>query len=136
MVDFHELSTAELDVLGEAATAWDDVVKRLQAMDSDWDGAVIGKVNAANWTGPAADQARPKLQRVNEQISAAVTEATAIASVFRDAGNDFKAAKSKLDEAVAAAQGDGLTVSSDGTVSWPPADNATRHDQDALQAYN
>ncbi|MFB7617083.1 hypothetical protein, partial [Kitasatospora sp. NPDC056181] len=85
---------------------------------------------------PSADQARPKLQRVNEQLTAAVTEATAIASVFKDAGNDFKAAKAKLDKAVADARGAGLTVTDDGTVSWPPADSATRHDPDASRAYN
>ncbi|GAA2811356.1 hypothetical protein RMN57_20980 [Kitasatospora sp. CM 4170] len=135
MVDFHELSTAKLDVLGTAATAWDDVVKKLQAMDRDWDGEVIGKVNSANWTGPSADAARPKLQRVNEQLTAAVTQATAIASVLRDAGNDFQSAKGKLDKAVADARSGGLTVTSDGTVSWPPADNATRHDPEANQAY-
>lgn len=136
MVDFHELSTAKLDTLGEAATAWDDVVKKLHAMDQDWDSTVVAKVNSANWSGPSADQARPKIQRVNEQITAAVTQATAIAAVFKDAGNDFQAAKAKLDKAVADAKGAGLTVTDDGTVSWPPADNATRHDPEASRAYN
>ncbi|MFJ9951468.1 hypothetical protein [Kitasatospora sp. NPDC091207] len=136
MVDFHELSTAKLDVLGTAATAWEDVVKKLKSMDEDWDSAVIAKVNSANWSGPTADQARPKLQRANEQLTAAVTEATAIASILKDAGNDFQAAKGKLDKAVADARGAGLTVTDDGTVSWPPADSATRHDPDASRAYN
>ncbi|MFJ5119656.1 hypothetical protein [Kitasatospora sp. NPDC088548] len=135
MVDFHELSTAKLDVLGTAASAWEDVVKKLRSMDQDWDNAVIAKVDSANWTGPSADQARPKLQRVNEQLTAAVTEAGAIASILKDAGQDFQAARSRLDKAVADARAAGLTVSDTGTVSWPPADHATRHDPDANQAY-
>ncbi|MFD0275784.1 hypothetical protein ACFVHB_18030 [Kitasatospora sp. NPDC127111] len=135
MVDFHELRTAKLGVLDEAATAWDDVVGKLRAMDQDWDATVIRKVDSAAWNGPSADLARPRLRRVNEQLTAAVTEAGAIASILRDAGNDFRAARSTLDEAVADARAAGLTVTDDGTVSWPPADNATRHDREALQAY-
>ncbi|MGW4897623.1 WXG100 family type VII secretion target [Kitasatospora sp. NPDC004240] len=135
MVDYHELSTAKIESLGTAAGAWDGVVTKLRAMDQEWDTTVIAKVNNSGWSGDAADASRPKLQRTNEQLTAAVTQATAIASILRDAGNDFQAARNRLNKVVADAKSAGLTVSSDGTVSWPPADQATRHDPDANEDY-
>ncbi|MFJ6379993.1 hypothetical protein ACIQI7_08315 [Kitasatospora sp. NPDC092039] len=135
MVDFHELSTADFGVLDAAATAWTTVAQKLQAMDGDWDTTVIAKVNSACWTGAAADQARPGLQRTNEQLTAAVTEANAFASTFKEASTEFKAARTKLEKAVADARTAGLTVTDNGTVSWPPADNATRHDYEAMRDY-
>ncbi|MEU1288756.1 hypothetical protein [Kitasatospora sp. NPDC005856] len=135
MVDFHELSTADFGVLDAAATAWTTVAQKLQAMDGDWDTTVIAKVNSACWSGPAADQARPGLQRTNEQLTAAVTEANAFASTFKEASTEFKAARTKLEKAVADARTAGLTVTDNGTVSWPPADNATRHDYEAMRDY-
>ncbi|MFJ7911886.1 hypothetical protein [Kitasatospora sp. NPDC096204] len=135
MVDFHELSTADFGVLDSAATAWTTVAQKLHALDNDWDSTVIAKVNSACWSGPSADQARPGLQRTNEQLTAAVTEANAFASIFTEASTEFKAAKAKLDKAVASARTAGLTVTDNGTVSWPPADNATRHDYEAMRDY-
>ncbi|MFJ9447747.1 hypothetical protein ACIRRH_38810 [Kitasatospora sp. NPDC101235] len=135
MVDFHELSTADFGVLDTAATAWTTMAQKLKSLDDDWDTTVIAKVDSACWTGPSADQARPGLQRTNEQLTAAVTEANAFASIFTEASTEFKAAKTKLDKAVADARTAGLTVTDNGTVSWPPADNATRHDYEALREY-
>ncbi|WP_316529476.1 hypothetical protein [Kitasatospora brasiliensis] len=135
MVDFHELSTAKFDVLDNAATAWTTVVEKLKSMVLDWRGTVVAKVDAAGWSGPAADQARPSLKRTDNQLLDAITEATAIASIFKDAATSFQAARTKLDKAVADAKVAGLTVTSDGTVSWPPPDAATRHDDEALQDY-
>ncbi|MFE4971004.1 hypothetical protein ACFRAR_02660 [Kitasatospora sp. NPDC056651] len=135
MVDFHELSTADFGVLDTASTAWTNVAVKLQSLDNDWDSTVIAKVNSACWSGPSADQARPGLQRTNEQLTAAVTEANAFASIFKEASAEFKAAKAKLDKSVADARTAGLTVTDTGTVSWPPADNATRHDYEALRDY-
>ncbi|MEV7185849.1 hypothetical protein [Kitasatospora sp. NPDC093102] len=135
MVDFHELSTADFGVLDNAATAWTTMAQKLKSLDDDWDTTVIAKVNSACWSGPSADQARPGLQRTNEQLTAAVTEANAFASTFKEASTEFKAAKAKLDKAVADARTAGLTVTDNGTVSWPPADNATRHDYEAFRDY-
>ncbi|MFH8379877.1 hypothetical protein ACH4E7_02880 [Kitasatospora sp. NPDC018058] len=135
MVDFHELSNARFDSLESAATAWEQVALKLKSMDQDWDSTVIAKVNSACWSGPSADLARPGLQRTNEQLSAAATEANALASIFKDAAGEFQAAKTKLEKAVADARTDGLTVTGDGTVSWPPADNATRHDPEGYRDY-
>ncbi|MET8629263.1 PPE domain-containing protein [Kitasatospora sp. NPDC004669] len=126
MVDFHELSNVGFDSLESAATAWEQVALKLKSMDQDWDSTVIAKVNSACWSGPSADPARPGLQRTNEQLSAAATEANALASIFKDAAGEFQAVKAKLEKAVADARTDGRTVTGDGTVSWPPADNRCR----------
>ncbi|MFI2608085.1 hypothetical protein [Kitasatospora sp. NPDC018619] len=135
MVDFHELSTADFGVLDTAVTAWTTVAQKLKSLDEDWDTTVLAQVGSACWSGPAADRARPGLQRTNEQLTAAVTEANAFASIFTEASTEFKAARAKLDKAVADARAAGLTVTDNGTVSWPPADNATRHDYEALRDY-
>ncbi|MFJ9611104.1 hypothetical protein ACIRS1_32670 [Kitasatospora sp. NPDC101176] len=135
MVDFHELSTARFDVLENAATAWTTAAQKLKSMDDDWNTTVVGKIFSVCWAGPAADQARPGLKRTNEQLTAAVTEANALASLFKDAATEFQAARSKLEKAVADAVAAGLTVGPDGTVSWPPADQATRHDPDGYRDY-
>ncbi|MEV8322361.1 hypothetical protein [Kitasatospora sp. NPDC056731] len=135
MVDFHELDNARFDVLENAATAWTTVAQKLKAMDDDWNSTVIAKVDSACWSGPSADQARPALQRTNQQLTAAVTEANALASLFKDAASEFQAAKAKLDKAVADATAAGLTVGSDGTVSWPSPDTATRHDPGGYHEY-
>ncbi|MFJ7245620.1 hypothetical protein ACIQWA_13350 [Kitasatospora sp. NPDC098652] len=135
MVDFHELSTADFGSLDAAATAWTTVAQKLKSMDDDWNNTVIAQVNSECWVGNAADQARPGLKRTNDQLTDATTEANALASIFGDAATEFKAARTKLDKAVQDARTAGLTVGSDGTVSWPPADSATRHDPDGLKDY-
>ncbi|MGW2378295.1 hypothetical protein [Kitasatospora sp. NPDC001683] len=135
MVDFHELSNADFGSLDAAATAWTTVAQKLKSMDDDWNTTVVGQVDSECWVGNAADQARPGLKRTADQLSAAVTEANALASIFTDAATEFKAAKAKLDKAVADAQAAKLTVTADGTVNWPPPDTATRHDRDALDEY-
>ncbi|MGA5817575.1 hypothetical protein ACPC54_06910 [Kitasatospora sp. NPDC094028] len=135
MVDFHDLSTADLGVLDTAATAWTTVAQKLKSLDGDWTGTVTGKVDSACWNGPAAALARAGLKRVNDQLTDAVTEANALASVFKEAAKDIGAARSKLDKAVADARAAKLTVSDSGVVGWPPADTATRHDPDLHLLY-
>ncbi|GAB2691766.1 hypothetical protein [Kitasatospora kifunensis] len=136
MVDFYDLTNAKADVLTGAADAWDQIVTKLTAMDAEWNSVVVAKVNGSGWSGKAADQAKPALSRGNDQLAAAATEAGAIASVLREAAGAIQDAKTKIDAALADAKSAGLTVSSDGTVSWPPADHATRRDPQAAQDYD
>ncbi|MER7755177.1 hypothetical protein [Kitasatospora sp. NPDC097643] len=135
MVDFHELSTADFGALDSAATAWNTVAQKLKALDQDWNTTVTGKVDSACWNGPAAALARAGLKRTNDQLTDAVTEATALASIFQDAATEFKAARAKLDKAVGDARAAKLTVTDTGTISWPGADAATHHDPGAYADY-
>ncbi|MGW6917845.1 hypothetical protein ACWGB8_29070 [Kitasatospora sp. NPDC054939] len=135
MVDYHELSNARIEVLVAAANAWDEVVKKVTGTDLEWETSVTGKVNAAEWTGASADAAKPVVQRVGDDLTLSLGRARDIGAALRSAADDIGAQKDRLHAIVADAQADGLTVSSDGTVSWPPADFATQHDPDARDAY-
>ncbi|MFI9363163.1 hypothetical protein ACIG5E_19220 [Kitasatospora sp. NPDC053057] len=135
MVDFHDLSTADLGVLDAAATAWTTVAQKLKSIDDDWMSTVTTKVDSVCWDGTAAGLARAGLKHTNDQLHDAATEANALASVFKEAAKDFKAARTKLDKAVADARAAQLTVSDSGVVSWPPADTATRHDPEMHLRY-
>ncbi|MFE5586927.1 hypothetical protein [Kitasatospora sp. NPDC056531] len=135
-MDFYDLTNAKVDSLGTAAGAWDEIAGKLRAMDGEWNSGVVGKVNGSGWTGKDADAAKPALQRGNDQLNAAAVEAGALASVLREAATDIQAAKDKLSALVTEATTAGLTVSSDGTVSWPDPDKAIKNDPQAAAAYH
>ncbi|GAB7185095.1 hypothetical protein ATKI12_4926 [Kitasatospora sp. Ki12] len=136
MVGFHDLTNAKVDSLGAAAGAWDEVAAKLKALDGEWNSVVVAKINGSGWTGPSAESAKPALQRGNDQLNAAATEAGALASVLREAATEIQAAKDKLGALVAEATAEGLTVSPDGTVSWPDPDKAVKNDPQAATVYH
>ncbi|MEU4584659.1 hypothetical protein AB0F92_21595 [Kitasatospora aureofaciens] len=136
MVDLHDLSNAKVDVLTAAATSWEQIATKLRAMDGEWNSVVIAKVNGSGWTGKSSELAKPALQRGNDQLGAAATEAAAIASVLSEAAKDIQAAKDKATAVVAEITAAGYTVSQDGgTVNWPAPDKATAHDPEASRTY-
>ncbi|MFJ9844349.1 hypothetical protein ACIRYZ_28620 [Kitasatospora sp. NPDC101155] len=132
----HDLSNAKVDVLTAAATSWEQIATKLRAMDGEWNSVVVAKVNGSGWTGKSSELAKPALQRGNDQLGAAATEAAAIASVLGEAARDIQAAKDKAAAVVAEVTAAGYTVSPDGgTVNWPAPDKATVHDPEASRTY-
>ncbi|MGW3078727.1 hypothetical protein [Kitasatospora sp. NPDC001132] len=136
MVGFHDLTNAKVDCLGSAAGAWDEVAAKLKALDGEWNSGVVVKVNGSGWSGKSAESAKPALQRGNDQLDAAAVEAAALASVLRQAATEIQAAKDTANALVTEAVAAGLTVSADGTVSWPDPDKAIRQDPQAAAAYH
>ncbi|MEV7023392.1 hypothetical protein [Kitasatospora sp. NPDC093558] len=130
MVTFSQLKQVDLGNLNTAATEFETLVRKwdlTQRMQNE----VIGAVRQSGWQGDAAGLAAAKITWARDQVHAAFEEASAIARTLRDAHSDFTAAKKDLEAAVQRAVTDGLTVSGDGAVHWPPAGtNEDRHDPD------
>ncbi|MEV7929855.1 MULTISPECIES: alpha/beta hydrolase [unclassified Kitasatospora] len=128
MVTLAQLRDADLSSLAGAAGAYDTLAgafgKHVQAMDTE----VTKHVFNSQWVGTAAGAANASLQRTSGRLDAAHTEMSAVSGLLREASESFQLAQSKLKEALQEAQGAGLTVAEDGTVSWPAPSQAERHD--------
>ncbi|MFF1788985.1 alpha/beta hydrolase [Kitasatospora sp. NPDC058243] len=128
MVTLAQLRDADLSGLAGAAGAYDTLAgafgKHVQAMNTE----VTKHVFNSQWVGTAAGAANASLQRTSGRLDAAHTEMSAVSGLLREASESFQLAQSKLKEALKEAQGAGLTVAEDGTVSWPAPSQAERHD--------
>ncbi|MFD7597299.1 alpha/beta hydrolase [Kitasatospora sp. NPDC059812] len=128
MVTLAQLRDADLSGLAGAAGAYDTLAgafgKHVQAMNTE----VTKHVFNSQWVGTAAGAANASLQRTSGRLDAAHTEMSAVSGLLREASESFQLAQSKLKEALKEAQGTGLTVAEDGTVSWPAPSQAERHD--------
>ncbi|MFJ7275777.1 alpha/beta hydrolase [Kitasatospora sp. NPDC098663] len=130
MVTLAQLRDTDLSALTGAAGAYDTLAgafgQHVQAMDTE----VTKHVLNSTWVGTAAGAANACLQRTSGRLDAAHTEMSAVSGLLRQASEAFQLAQSKLQEALQEAQGAGLTVAEDGTVSWPAPSQAERHDPD------
>ncbi|MFF4922304.1 alpha/beta hydrolase [Kitasatospora sp. NPDC001261] len=118
-LDFASLKNARPGDLHAAGDAYDALHKAFAQHTADWKRGTTDRVHGSGWSGPAADAAIPSLDGTTTQLHAAETELAALGQTLRDYADLFGLAQSKLRQAVVDAGAKGLTVSDNGTVSWP-----------------
>ncbi|MGW3038954.1 alpha/beta hydrolase [Kitasatospora sp. NPDC001159] len=132
-LDFTSLKNVKPEDLHAAGDAYDALHKAYAQHTSDWKSGTTDRVHGSGWSGPAADAAIPSLDATTTQLHAAETELASIGQTLRDYADLFALAQSKLRQAVLDAGTKGLTVSDDGTVSWPASSGPVDAGQDGKQ---
>ncbi|MFJ7248347.1 alpha/beta hydrolase [Kitasatospora sp. NPDC098652] len=132
-LDFASVKNAKPADLHAAGDAFDALHKVYAQHTADWKSGTTDRVHGSGWSGPAADAAIPSLDATTTQLHAAETELAAIGRTLRDYADLFTLAQSKLRQAVVDAGAKGLTVSDDGTVSWPASSGPVDAGQEAKQ---
>ncbi|MGF1430395.1 hypothetical protein [Kitasatospora sp. LaBMicrA B282] len=119
MVTYDELANTNLSALDTVATDFEQLVRKWE-YDSDFQGDVVNPLSASGWSGPASQAAVGQLTQARTQIEAAFNETSAIAKALRDAHDQFVGCQNTLRQIQQDAQGQGLTISADGSqVTWP-----------------
>ncbi len=99
MPGYQDLLHADLSLLHTAAADWKQVPKDLAGaggVADSFEGNVAKGLSASDWSGQAADAARPVLARIREQLAAAGDEAHDVAMLLDDALRRFSAAQNTL----------------------------------------
>lgn len=121
MVTYTQLKDVQPTQFDEAADGWRKV--------SSAAGAAMDRVNddlaaklRGGLAGKAADAALARLTRLAENFQYTRDQTNMVRSALSDLAEELRAAKRKLDGAVADARGAGCTVEADGTVKCTAAD--------------
>lgn len=136
MLTYHDVMTTKFSLLGKAATKWDEAAKKFESAQKTYDAKVKSLSTGGSWNGQSAIAAQPVSVVTSGQYTAAAKEARAIASILRDAQDQFVELRTKLKTAVEDAVKAGMKVSEDGIARYDydkasEADaNAARHDPD------
>lgn len=96
MLTLGVVRDANVDLLAEAATAWETVRARLQGLTERHRVDVVDSPGLHGWSGPVADTARARLTDTQHQLDLAVAEAAALARAAFDAHQAFKGAQTQL----------------------------------------
>lgn len=131
MVSFQELREADFAGVTDAAEAWNSVAKTLASLDDRVGQQLTNTAERAGWQGAAADQAGNTLRRIDTDFTQAAAVAKSVASIVRDAAEDFTAARKQLDAALQDAAAQKMTVAADGAISWGPIQGLPPNDPDS-----
>lgn len=136
MLTYHQVMTTKFSLLGKAATKWDEAANKFESTQNVYNAKVKSVGTGGSWNGQSATAAQPVMTITSGQYTAAAKEARAIASILRDAEDQFVKLRAELKSAVADAVQAGMKVSEDGIARFDyekasEADaNAARHDPD------
>ncbi|MFF9428964.1 hypothetical protein [Streptomyces sp. NPDC014746] len=118
MLKFDQVLHAHLSGLKEAVTVWSETVTKLEKSKEKAETGLQGKADKADWKGENAGVTQAFVRKTAKEFGDALTEATSIRNILRDAEGEFQAAKSELEKLVAEAHGKGMRIDPDGTVSY------------------
>ncbi|MFE7137547.1 hypothetical protein ACFVAG_07345 [Streptomyces sp. NPDC057644] len=136
MLTYSEVMTTDLGKLTTAADKWDDVAAEIKKVETRYKDSVQRITIGPTWSGASAIGAGLNFAATRYEYAAAQTQAKAIASLLRDAHDDFVRLKRNLENQRAAAIKAGMKVSEGGVVTYDyslltDAERAaTRHDPD------
>ncbi|KQX17282.1 hypothetical protein ASC82_03515 [Streptomyces sp. Root431] len=117
MLKFDQVLHAHLGSLKEAVTGWSEAVSKLEKSKEKAESGLQGKADKADWKGENAGVTQAFVRKTAKEFGDALTEATSIRNILRDAESEFQAAKSELEKLVAEAPGKGMRIDQQGTVS-------------------
>lgn len=117
MLKFDQVLHARLGGLKEAVTVWSEAVTKLTKTKEKADTGLKGKADKADWKGENAGVTQAFVRKTAKEFGDALTEATSIRNILRDAHTEFQAAKTELEKLVEQAPGKGIRIDQDGTVS-------------------
>ncbi|MFF9073129.1 hypothetical protein ACF1A9_12585 [Streptomyces sp. NPDC014872] len=126
--------TTDLGQLTTAAGKWDEMAAEIKKVEDRYKDSVQKITHGPAWSGVSAQAAHTNFAATRYEYSAAQAEAKAIASLLRDAHEDFVRLKKNLESKRAEAVKAGMRISEGGVVSYDydrltdPERSAMRHD--------
>ncbi|WP_247694488.1 hypothetical protein [Streptomyces sp. B93] len=131
MLTYQDVVTVRIGVLTTAATHWDDMAKGFEDLETLYAAQVLSVARKGRWVGVSATAADEQLSATRGQLKDAQTEARAIASLLRDAHQQFAELIGRVRSLVEQAKAEKFTVTSQGVAVYD-ADSvqAMRHDPD------
>ncbi|MCP9209369.1 hypothetical protein [Streptomyces cucumeris] len=112
----------DFTLLEKAAKQWDEAAKKFETAQGSYNSGVRPVGLGGTWNGAAASVALPTMAVTYDQFLAAPKEARAIASLLRDAHDQFVRLHSELTSVVAEAKKAGMAVSGDGLARYDFSD--------------
>lgn len=127
---YKKIMETDFGKLTTAAKAWDDMAAEFKKAESAYAAAVQGA--KPGWNGVAFGTARVNFAATQYEYGAAQTQAKAIASLLRDAHQQFTELKSRITSLVADAVKDGMAVDGEGNVKF----DTSKLTDDVRRAYH
>ncbi|MGW6567478.1 DUF6571 family protein [Streptomyces sp. NPDC054975] len=118
MLKFDQILHARLGSLKEAVTDWSETVTKLEKTKEKAENGLRRKAEKANWAGENAGVTQTFVKKTAKEFGDALTSATSLRNILRDAHTEFQAAKSELERLVEQAPGKGIRIDQDGVVSY------------------
>ena len=134
MVSLAQLRNFDPAVLLPVVERWEAAAGRLTAMADDADQDLKAGLAAAGWKGQTSDTARNRVDAICSTFRGGAYETLATAQSLRQAHTALAAARRDLQEVLGEARCGEFNVRDDGSVEWPPASAADRHDPDYHRA--
>ncbi|GAA3376382.1 hypothetical protein GCM10020367_47860 [Streptomyces sannanensis] len=129
MLTYEDVMTADLSKLTATAAKWDEMAAEFEKLEDRYRTQVQSVSLDGSWTGQASLYSRPSFATTRAEYAAAQKEAKAIASLLRDAHEQFVDLKRKVESAGDDAVKAGIKVSGAGVASFDfsKVDAATAH---------
>lgn len=113
-MDFEALLHGSFSQLGQAITAWNGVVGKLETLESDARDDLKAKADKANWAGLNATVSREFITKTAGEFSDAHTQAKTIHDILKDTYGELVSYKEQLDQALERGRKRNLTVTQTG----------------------
>ncbi|MEU0119916.1 hypothetical protein ABZ137_41275 [Streptomyces bobili] len=131
MLSYQDVVTIRLGFLTTAATEWDNMAGGFEDLEALYKGKVESVANDGTWVGVSAGAASSRFSDTRKQFADAQTEARAIASLLRDAYQQFSELIGHVKELVEQVRGDEMSVNSQGEAVYDFGKlTPMRHDED------
>ncbi|MCC3771074.1 DUF6571 family protein [Streptomyces sp. UNOC14_S4] len=115
-LSFEDVLHLRLDKLGTATDDWTALIGKLEHLASEARDSMKAKSDAARWRGENAGVTRPFVDKTAKEFQDAVTQATSIRNILRDAHTTLGKAKQDLQKIVDHPPA-GVTIWPDGVVA-------------------
>jgi len=133
VITFQTLRNANPAWLGVPTGLWEDVERKLRALEERMTQDVATRLHQAGWLGHAADGAGAEVRALQDKLSTAVWEAAAMVTLLRATREQFVTDQASLVRVVDEAVAQRFDVRYDGTLATtvmadgnPPATEADR----------
>ncbi|MEZ7006189.1 hypothetical protein [Streptomyces sp. AD55] len=113
-MDLDTLCHTDFTKLGEAVTDWEQMTKNLVELKKDAEDNLNAKSLKAKWAGVNAAVSREFITRTAAEFADAHTQADSIAKILRDTHDELVGYRTQLNDAIARAHQQSLTVSDTG----------------------
>ncbi|MEV8454224.1 hypothetical protein AB0467_16025 [Streptomyces sp. NPDC052095] len=113
-MDLETLRQGDFSQLGQAITAWNGVVSKLETLESDARDDLKAKADKANWAGLNATVSREFITKTAGEFSDAHTQAKTIHDILKDTHGELVSYKEQLDQALERGRKRNLTVTQTG----------------------
>ncbi|MGX4690058.1 hypothetical protein [Streptomyces sp. JNUCC 63] len=131
MLSYQDVVTVRIGVLTMAAADWDAMADGFEELETLYKGKVESVAKDGIWRGVSVGAAEEQLSATRQQLAHAQTEARAIASLLRDAHQQFSELIGRVKDLVEQAKKDEMFVNSKGEAVYDFSKlTPMRHDED------